>query len=335
MNNPVLVEVTRGDMVESRHRGRVAVVDANGGLVAAYGDVDAPVYPRSAIKPIQALQLVESGAADRFGLTARELALACASHSGEAAHVETVAAWLERIGLDETALGCGVHWPKNAVATRALARRGEEPTGLHNNCSGKHAGFLTTARHLGEPVEGYVDAGHPTQRRWRADLEALADVDLSSAHHGIDGCGIPVVALPLKALALAFARFADPSGLDRRRADAIARLRAAVAAEPLMIAGTGRLCTHLARAFGDALLAKVGAEGVYVAAVPGLGYGVAIKIDDGATRAAETALLAILNRLGAIEDRHRAALGDWMTRPVRNRADRIVGHIRASAAWLD
>lgn len=335
MVNPALVEVTRGNMVESLHRGRVAVVDTDGHLVAGWGDVEAPVYPRSAIKPIQALQLVESGAADHFALTARELALACASHSGEDTHTRAVAAWLSRIGLDDEALGCGVHWPKNNVASRALARAGEEPTALHNNCSGKHAGFLTTAVHLGETPDGYTAPGHPTQRRWHADLAALSGANLSHAHHGIDGCGIPVVALPLAALARAFAHFADPGRLEAGRADAIARLRAAVAAEPLMIAGTGRLCTDLASAFGGDLLAKVGAEGVYVAALPRLGYGIAIKADDGATRAAQAALLAVLDHLGAIDERRRRVLGDWIDRPLRNRAGRVVGSIRAADGWPD
>lgn len=336
MNNPVLVEVTRGNMVESLHRGRVAIVDAKGRLVAGCGDIEAPVYPRSAIKPIQAIQLVESGAADGFGLTARELSLACASHNGEPDHVEAVAGWLARIGLDQTALSCGVQWPMNDTAARVLARRGMEPGQLHNNCSGKHTGFLTTARHLGEATDGYIDASHPTQRRWRADLEALAGVNLSHACHGIDRLWHPGDCLAAEGAGPCV----RPSGRQYGTGKVTGRRHCQIARR-----SRGRTfhdCWHravgaptLPATLGQTVLAKVGAEGVYAAAVGNLGYGVAIKIDDGTTRAAETALLAVLDHLGVIDDRQRAALGEWMTRPIRNRANRIVGHVQARTDWLD
>ncbi len=206
--DPVLVEVTRGPVVESRHRGAIAVCRPSGQLVAAWGEVGRPVFPRSAVKPLQALPLVESGAADRFGLSDRELALACASHSGEARHVGLVAAWLAGLDLSEADLECGAHPPGNEAAARDLVLQGCQASPLHNNCSGKHAGMLTTARHLGEPTRGYIAADHPVQRRIAQVLAELADSPAALTPVGTDGCGIPTLALPLAGIATAMARMA-------------------------------------------------------------------------------------------------------------------------------
>jgi len=205
--NPVLVEVTRGPMVESRHRGTVAVVDDSGTVQAHWGDVNAAVYPRSATKPLQAIGLIESGAADAFALSDSEVALACASHGGEPRHVETVLAWLERLGLTAHDLECGAQWPMNADATHALARDGAVPGAEHNNCSGKHAGFLTLARHMGKPTKGYVKPHHAVQQYVMGTLESMCEVDLSEAPCGIDGCSVPTWALPVGNLALGMAKF--------------------------------------------------------------------------------------------------------------------------------
>lgn len=326
--DPILVEVTRGTLVESRHRGAAIVVDAAGGIVLAWGDVERPVYPRSAIKPLQALPLVETGAADRFGLGTEALALACASHRGEPAHVTIVRDWLAKIGLGVGDLECGAHAPGDPGAAAALIRTGEAPSALHNNCSGKHAGFMTTARHLGEPTRGYIEAVHPVQRRVLGILEAMSGLDLQSAPRGTDGCGIPVIGLPLRGLARAMARLADRSDLPPARADAARRLLDAMAAAPLMVSGTDGIDTALLRVAGAKLRPKGGAEGVCCAALPSLGYGIALKIDDGGARAVYVALGAILARLGLLDQPQSQALADILHPPVRNVAGRIVGELR-------
>ena len=202
----VAVEVVRGGRVESRHRVDACVVDATGATILAVGPVDVPVYPRSAVKPFQALPLVESGVADAFGVSDEELALACASHGGEPMHVERVAAWLARLGLQESDLACGPHPPLNAAAAAMLAE-GRRPTRLHNNCSGKHTGMLAACLHQGWPTAGYARPDHPLQRaiaRELADLAGLSEL----AAPGTDGCSLPAFAMPLRALALAAARLA-------------------------------------------------------------------------------------------------------------------------------
>ncbi len=330
-DSPVLVETTRGGMVESWHRGSAVVCDAAGRVVMAWGEPDEPVYARSALKPLQALPLVASGAADAFGLGPAELALACASHHGEPVHVERVRSWLGRIGLAEGDLECGAHRPADQAAADALVRAGAAPSALHNNCSGKHAGFLATARHLGEPTRGYIAADHPVQRRVVAAVEAMSGLDLSQAPRGTDGCGIPVVALPLAGLARAMARMADPQDVPPALAAASGRLLAAMAAEPLMVSGSTGFATALLRAAGAELCAKPGAEGVYAAALRRRGLGVALKIEDGAARASEVALGAILVRLGALDHAAVAAMGERLRPPVHNVAGRAVGEIRPSA----
>jgi len=328
--DPVLVEVTRGDMVESRHRGACAVVDARGKVLFATGDIAQPVYGRSALKPLQALPLIESGAAEHFALGPREIALACGSHRGEPMHVDAVAAWLARLGLGADALECGAHPPLGAAAAQALARAGEAPSALHNNCSGKHAGFLATARHRGEPVRGYVAAEHPVQRRVLAALAEMTGADLAAAPCGIDGCGIPVVGLPLRAIARGMARLADPVGLAPARAAAALRIVAAMSTEPLMVAGTGSF-TSMIMAAAPPLCLKPGAEGVFCAALPGEGLGVALKIADGAGRAAEVAIGAILVRLGVLDQARQQQLGVLLRPSVTNVAGRVVGEIRPAS----
>ena len=331
--NPIAVEVTRGDTVESRHRACAVVPDASGTIVARWGDVEAPVFPRSAIKPIQALPLVETGAAERFGLSDAELALACASHAAEPMHIAVVGPWLARIGLGEADLECGVHLPSSEAAAIALLQGGGAQSQLHNNCSGKHTGFLTTAVHKGERPVGYIHLDHPVQQRVTRAIGEMAGVDMARAPVGIDGCSIPTLAIPLAALATAFARFADPSGLAPERAAAIQRIRAAMVARPEMISGTGRLCTRLVAASGGRIIAKTGAEGVYAAALPEAGLGVAVKADDGAHRAAEVTLIAVLRHLGALDDDLAAELAGFAEAPLVNRAGRHIGVVRTVPGW--
>jgi L-asparaginase II len=295
MSDPVLVEVIRGAQTESRHRGAVCVVDADGGLVFSRGDVLRPIFPRSAVKALQSLVLVESGAAD--GFTEQELALACASHGGEPGHIAVVEKILARGGFDVTALACGAHWPMNQTAGQALARAGGMPSALHNNCSGKHAGFLCAACALGAKPEFYAEADHPVQRAVKAVLEDLGGAPIPEERRAIDGCSVPTFAMPLADLARAFAKFGSGQGLGPGRRQAAARLLAACMAEPWFTAGTGRFCTEVMIALAGAAYVKTGAEGVYAAALPALGLGIAVKADDGAGRAAEVILAATLIRL--------------------------------------
>lgn len=307
--NPILVHVTRGNAIESVHCGALAIVDARGKVVAQLGDIERPIFPRSAVKVLQALPLVASGAADRLGLTDDELALACASHNGEALHADTAARMLAKAGLDADALECGAHWPYLDTAARALAAQGRTPTALNNNCSGKHAGFLclACALHGGvdlrQYVRGYVGPEHPVMRTVTEALQAATDVDLAEAPRGTDGCSIPTYAIPLRHLALAFARVGSGVGLNADHARAAQRLRAAVARAPFMVAGTGRFDTRVMERLGERVFCKVGAEGVFCAALPAAGLGVAIKIDDGNNaRAAEVVMAAVIESFVALDD---------------------------------
>jgi L-asparaginase II len=327
--NPVVAEVTRGGMVESRHRAAIAVVDPDGGVVRAWGDVARPVYGRSALKPLQALPLIETGAADKYGLGAAEIALACASHSGEPRHVELVTQWLQRIGCSVDDLECGSHMPFHEATLEALIRSGRQPDARYNNCSGKHAGFLTTARHLGEETQGYIRHEHPVQQRILGTLEQMTGLRLGDAPRGIDGCGIPVIGIPLGNIALAMARLAAPADrLPPARAAAAKRILAAMAAEPFLVAGSGRFCTKVMEIAGAKVALKTGAEGVYAAALPTLGLGVALKVDDGAGRAAEVAMGHVLRHLRLLDAEEAAALADIFAPPVLNRAGRETGRVR-------
>ncbi|HEY7688138.1 MAG TPA: asparaginase [Dongiaceae bacterium] len=329
--NPLVVEITRGGMVESRHRAAVAVVDADGKVVRAWGDIDRPVYGRSAIKPLQALPLIESGAADRFNVSAAEIALACASHNGEPRHVELTLAWLKRIGCGIDDLECGGHMPYHDPSVEALIRAGQKPTAIYNNCSGKHAGFLCTARHLGEPTRGYINYEHAVQQRILGTLEQICGIGLGDAARGIDGCGIPVIAIPLGNTAMAMARMVDIAKLPAARGAAAARIVAAMAEEPFLVAGTNRFCTQIMERVGRKVVLKTGAEGVYVAALRDLGLGIALKVDDGAGRAAEVAMGQVLRHLDVITADEARALGDVLTPPVSNRVGREVGRMRPAA----
>lgn len=297
MTNPVLVEALRGGIVESRHRGSIVVSDGDGGIVVEIGDIDQPVFSRSAIKAIQALPLVESGAADAYGFGDKEIALACASHSGEQAHTETARSMLRAAGLEPAVLECGWHWPFGQDATVALARDGGAPSALHNNCSGKHSGFVCTCVHQGVDPAGYVGRNHAAQQWVREAMETVTGAAHGEDMCGIDGCSIPAYAVPLRSLAHGFARLATGAGLSPARATAARRIVSACMKEAFYVAGTGRADTRLMTIGARRVFTKTGAEGVFCAAVPELGLGIALKCDDGATRAAEVMIAAILARL--------------------------------------
>jgi len=325
------IEVTRGGMVESRHAADVVAVNASGEAIVRRGDTAREIYARSSAKPLQALPLIESGAAERFGLDDARIALACASHTGQTEHTGEVRRWLGDIGLSEDALECGPHRPSDLASADALVAAGEAPTRIHNNCSGKHTGFLTTAVHLGEDHHGYIGLAHPVQQRLLEGLGEMSGCDLSATHRGSDGCGIPVIGVPLIGLARAMARMADPAGLGPVREAACRRIPAAMNANPLMVAGNGVLDTDLMRAL-PGIATKRGAEGVQIAIVPEKGLGIAIKAHCGNERASEAALLWVLQTLGLIGASAREALAERIVRPVFNTLNERVGEVRAGIA---
>lgn len=332
MDNPVLVEVTRGNYIESVHRGAIAIVDAAAKTLVGIGDIEKPVFPRSAIKPLQTLYLAESGAVEKLGLDAADIALACASHNGEKAHVDGVAAMLAKAGLLHECLECGPQWPKLTADCGALIAAGKEPGAVHNNCSGKHADFVCAAHHLGEKVAGYVMPDHPVQRELKAILETLSGHAIDNpAEIATDGCSIPTYALPLRNLARAFARFAAANGMGAGRDRAARTIHAACTAHPHMVAGTGRFDSEAMAALGSSVLLKTGAEGVYAGMIPHLGLGVALKCDDGGTRAAEAMMAACLVAiLKDVPDRIADSLADVL----KNRNGWTVGAVRVADGLL-
>lgn len=328
--NPVMVEVTRGGQVESAHRGSAVVVHHDGRIIGSWGDISRIIFPRSAIKPLQAIPLIETGAAEAFKVSDQELALACASHNGETVHVETATGWLQRIGLGISGLACGAHWPMLDEAARRLAASGEQPTALHNNCSGKHIGFLTTALHLKEELRGYEKPEHPVQQRILSLLGEMTGSDMSTAHCGTDGCAIPTWGVPLQGLALAMARFASPQTLTTTRGNAVTKIFHAMITHPFMVAGSKRYCTEVMAAADGHIMVKTGAEGVYCAALPNMGIGIALKCDDGAQRAAETMLTAILFQFDLLPDKLKSRLENRLRRVLENWNGTPVGEIRAA-----
>ncbi len=330
MSNPVLVEVIRGSEVESRHRGAVAVCDAYGKAVMSLGDVEVPVFPRSAVKAIQALPLMESGAADRYGFSTKELALACASHSGEAGHVETALGMLKKAGKTGADLECGAHWPFEQQVLIAMAASGSKPTAAHNNCSGKHAGFICTACHEGIDPVGYVGQGHKIQQNVRLAMQEVTGFPHEVDHYGTDGCSIPTYSVPLKNLAQGFAKMATGKGLAPIRAKSARRLLAACMAEPWYVAGTGRADTNLIQAGKGRVFVKVGAEGVYCGAVQELGLGFALKSDDGSERAAVSMIAGVLAKLLKSDAELSEKYKEAAKHRYRNWNGMIVGKVKAA-----
>ncbi|MEO0752054.1 MAG: asparaginase [Pseudomonadota bacterium] len=318
-----LVDVWRGDMVESQHLGHAVICDASGQIVEAWGNPDLVVYPRSSAKMIQALPLLESGAADAAGLRTDQLALSCASHIGAALHTDAVRDWLADLGLEDRDFRCGSHMPSDEAAHHGLIRANEAPCQVHNNCSGKHAGFLTLARHLRAGPE-YVEPDHPVQLACRAAFEEVTGE--ASPKFGIDGCSAPNFATRLHAMALAMARFASATDTDPR-GRAMQRLWQAMAAHPAHVAGEGKACTELMRAAREPLAIKTGAEGFYIGILPGRGLGIALKISDGATRASECVIAGLLVRLGVLDPVH-PMVARFMTPSVLNCRGLVTGHIR-------
>ena len=327
--NPVLIKTLRGNSVETIHRGSYVVVNAQGETKISAGDVENLVFPRSGVKPIQALALIETGAAKRFGLGHANLALACGSHNGEITHTEIIENWLKKIECAEDDLVCGPSLPWTEEAKKHLFENGKTGTSLHDNCSGKHTGFLSVAKHLGYPTLGYTRLDHPVQKLVIQILEEMTGLELFNAPMGIDGCGIPTIAIPLSKLALAMARLGDPYDQSSERQLSCSRIRRAMAAEPYLIAGKDRFCTRVLDVLGEAALVKTGAEGIYCATLTKLGLGVALKIDDGGRQAAEAVMIRLLIKLGVLTENAKGPLLNLLEPPIFSRSGELVGLVCA------
>ena len=333
-----LVEVWRGPIIESRHRGHLTAVDGRGADIAALGFPETVTYIRSSGKPFQAIPLIVSGAADRFGFTEQEIAIACGSHSGESIHVETVRSMLAKIGLDESTLKCGVHEPFSAEVARELTRSQKPPSVLQNNCSGKHAGMLALALHVGAPTESYDHWDNPVQQAIAATVAEFSGIPLDQIAIGVDGCGVPVFGIPVRAMALMYARLvAPPDGFNVRSRDACQRIIKAMIEFPLMIGGTkDRLDTELIKAGAGRLISKIGAEGVYTVGVLPCrewpyGLGLALKIEDGDDhRARPPAVIEALKQLSVLATNELDALASYAPTVIRNRRGDQVGEARAA-----
>jgi L-asparaginase II len=321
MPNPIIAEVTRGGIVESRHTGAFAVVNGDGKIIKSAGDFAMPIFPRSAIKAFQCVPLIDSGAADHFGFNEEEIALACSSHTGEPEHVRVARSMLQKARNSEDLFECGAHWPSEIVARHNVVRSGGEALQVHNNCSGKHAGMLALSRQLGARSADYVKIDHPVQQAVAKAIAEYCDVDVAGLTWGIDGCSVPTWAFPLSNMALGFAKLTEtPTGK---------RIIAAVRKYPFMVAGTGRFDTRLMQAVPRAFV-KTGAEGVYCGCVPHANIGIALKCDDGAGRAAETAMAALLASLDVWTAEEKAILQTFTRSDLANWRKIHVGDVHAA-----
>ncbi|MDF2627484.1 MAG: asparaginase [Symbiobacteriaceae bacterium] len=339
----IVAEQTRGPLVENIFRGDVAVVDATGRVLCRVGDAGKVTFWRSSAKPIQAMPLVLSGAADAFGFGLQHLAIFSASHNGEVVHTETVLDALAKAGLATELLQCGAHAPFDRETTEALAAAGQEPGSIHNNCSGKHTGMLALAKHLGLPLENYLDPESELQRLIRANVADVTGLSFEEIAIGVDGCGVPVFGLPLRNMAYAFARLADPEAMPEGKAEAGRRFRDALLAHPYLVAGRKRICTEIMGLPGGRFVAKSGAEGVYCVgvlphAVPKAlrdagavgGLGIAVKIEDGNNNVRQQVTVEVMRQLELLTADDVAALGRYGTFLVKNHAGRVVGEVRTA-----
>lgn len=330
MTNPVLVEVTRGNIVESLHRGSICVSDSDGKTILSIGDVSTPVFPRSAVKAIQALPFVESGAVAAYGFGDAELSFACASHSGEAEHVRMARKMLERAGISEELFECGGHWSSQDAVMRDQARTyADTPPCVCNNCSGKHTGFLCTATHLGIDPTGYVKPDHPIQQNIKSTMEDVLGAVHGQELCGTDGCSIPTYAVPLLNMAQGFAKMATGIGLSDERGKAARILLKSCMNKPFYMAGTKRFCTDIMTLGTGRIFAKTGAEGVFCGALPELGLGIALKCDDGGTRGSEAMMAATLAHLLGEKDALYVSLLALANTTITNWLGIEVGNIRS------
>ncbi|MFF2155710.1 asparaginase [Paenibacillus chitinolyticus] len=328
-SSAVIARVIRGPITESIHRGHIAVVDHTGRLLHSLGDPQAVTFARSTAKLIQALPVIESGAASDFGFTDAEIALICASHNGEDQHVRAARSILAKAGAAADDLQCGTHYPFHKPTSRQMRQEGEAPTPLHNNCSGKHSGMLSLAAKLGVSTEHYMSPEHPVQRQMLQAVAEMAGLAPEEIPLGVDGCGVPVFGLAINRLALAYARLGKPDGLSAERADACRRIIAAIRQEPSYLAGSDRFDTRLAEATGGRIIGKMGAEGLFAVTVPDEGLGLVLKIEDGAQRALYCAMFEALVQLGLLHPGEMEALAEFREPKVTNWQGTVVGSIQA------
>jgi L-asparaginase II len=327
VNNPVLAQTRRGDLIENHYRGAYVVVDTDGDVLAAAGNFQSIIYARSSLKPINVLAMIKSGAADALSVTDQEITLACASHSGENIHVNLVREWLGRLGLSERDLECGIHAPMGKSANKALRAAGQNPTAFHNACSGKHAGFMTLAKHMGYPIKGYSQTGSTTQDHVMSVAAEILGIDKDTAPRGVDGCCIPMMGMSILNLAKGMARLASPVGLSDNLRLACERVTRSVQTYPELIAGSGRFCTDVISLTGGEVLVKMGADGVFVGWIPSKKWGIALKIDDGNLKAAEVAMAALLKQLKLISKPE--LLDHWINQPIHTWTRDIVGQFES------
>jgi L-asparaginase II len=324
-----LVELTRGNLVESVHFGDLAVVDASGRLLYSVGSPEEKVaFIRSSSKPIQAIPVVQSGAVDHFGLTEQEMAVFCASHSAEQVHIDAVLSILQKIGLPQGALQCGRHMPFDKTMSQQLILSGEEPSEVHCNCSGKHSGMLTLAQHMGWDISDYLAVEHPVQQAMRAAMAQFAGLEPDQIEIGVDGCGAPVFGLSVYHMARSWAQLVDPSRLPEDTQSAAQRITAAMTAYPQMVAGSGRLCTNLMTHLNGRVVAKSGAEGVYCIGLLNKGIGLAVKIQDGNGRATGPAMIEALRQMGELTDADLENLANHYRPPLYNHRRDTIGESR-------
>lgn len=331
MESRLIAEVTRGGVVESRHFGSIAVADPDGQVIFSLGNPEHYTFMRSASKPLQAIPLCESGALDAFEISDEELAVIVASHNAERVHLKAVGSILKKAGFNASHLECGPQKPLGRKAAFELALSGRRARPIHNNCSGKHAGMLLLARHLGLDPRGYVDLHHPVQSIVMKAVSSMTSYPIDRLGIGIDGCGVPVYALPLRNMALAYARMARPGGLRSTRVRAVSRIRRAILENPYMVAGDERLCTDLMEMTGGRFVGKYGAEGIYCLASMERGFGLALKVDDGSSRAMGPVLVHVLTKMGALEQSD-PFVERYRVLPVKNTLGDAIGEIRSACS---
>jgi L-asparaginase II len=334
--NPILVEVIRGGVVESQHRGSMVAVNVEGEVIYSAGDMTQLIYPRSALKVLQILPLLELDGASKLNLSPQQISLACASHNGTKVHLEAVEAWLAALELNAEDLECGPAMPVHETTMLDLVRAGGVESRVHNTCSGKHVGMLSLAKLMGESTKGYSSYEHPTQQSWLKRLTALSGVNMAEMVWDRDGCGMPAPQMPMDAFARCWAQFAKPENHEEKTARAMQLVINSIAQHPEMIAGRERCCTAVIEATEGEVIVKTGAEGVFGGVIPKRGIGIALKIDDGATRASEVALGSLLLALGVISKKQHTDLNPFFQTPLFNTQGFQTGEVRAaSEAWYD
>ena len=330
MSNPILVEVSRGGVLESFHRGVICIVDKDDKIVFSMGDTEQVCYPRSALKFFQQIPLLVSGAVEHFGFTEKEIALFCGSHNGELQHVETVRSILSKIGLDESHLQCGPQMPTLKDDMHMLIKNDLQPQKIHNNCSGKHAGFLAYCVYKNLSTDDYIHPGHALHREI---LEVISDFHRypkEKIRQGIDGCSAPIFSFPVYNQAVAYKNLVSPDGFGEDITRACRMMVDAIVKYPEMIAGKKRYCSDLMRVSEGKLIGKTGADGVYSIGIMGLNYGICIKVDDGKMGPQYNIAQAVIEQLNILTEEHNEELRHYMRHENKNFGGLVTGETYVS-----